>query len=62
MKYFISYVYYEAGDATFGNAEWEGEAITSLDQIISIEQEIANGVNDKKIFVKMSSWQRFENQ
>ncbi len=60
MKYFVSYVYYEEGEPLFGNAEWEGEPITSLEQITAIEEEICQEFRKKKVFVKVLYWRSFE--
>ena len=56
---FISYVYYEEGQPSFGNAEWEGESITSLEDITAIETEIAQQFGEKKVFVKLLFWRLF---
>ncbi len=60
MRYFISYVHYEKGAPFFGNAEWEGEPITSLDRIKRIEEEIRRSIQEKDIFVKILYWRPFE--
>lgn len=59
MKYFISYIYYDNGKPFFGNAEWEGAALTCLDHIESIEEEIANQF-ENKVFVKLLFWRSFD--
>ncbi len=60
MRYFVSYAYYEKGNPYFGNAEWEGDQITSLEQIQAIEEDIRQQVRDEEIFVKILFWQPFE--
>jgi hypothetical protein len=65
MKYFISYVFYERGRAFFANAEWEGEAITSIEQIQSIEDEIRQGIQQtdkEEASVKILFWRRFHHE
>jgi hypothetical protein len=60
MRYFISYVHYEKKEPFFGNAEWEGDPITSLDQIKSIEKEIRRNIREEDVFVKILYWIPFE--
>ncbi len=60
MKYFVSYAYYERGEPYFGNAEWEGGSITSLEQITQIEEEIREQIQDKDVFVKLLFWRPLE--
>ena len=60
MRYFISYVHYEKGSPFFGNAEWEGDQITSLDRIKRIEEEIRRSIHEEKVFVKVLYWRPFE--
>jgi len=65
MRYFISYIYYEARQPLFGNAEWEGDIIASLDQIKSIEAELRNSIQKKdneNVYVKLLFWQAFEGE
>lgn len=48
------------------NAEWEGESITSLEQIERIEAEICQNIQNvekgKDVFVKVLFWRPFEGQ
>jgi len=60
MKYFISYAHYEKGEPFFGNAEWEGDPITSLEQVKKIEEEIRRSIREEKVFVKILYWRPFE--
>ena len=65
MKYFISYVFYEQGRPFFANAEWEGEAITSIEQIQNIEDEICQGIQQaekEEVHVKILFWRRFHHE
>jgi hypothetical protein len=60
MRYFVAYAHYEQGRPFFGNAEWEGEPITTLEQIEKIEQEIQHNMPEKNVFVKVLFWRPFE--
>ena len=66
MRYFISYAHYEHGAPFMENAEWDGEPITSLEQIETIEAEICQNIrkveNQKDVFVKVLFWRPFEGQ
>ncbi len=65
MRYFISYAYYENGQPLFGNAEWEGDVITSLEHIKGIEAELRRSIQEQEkenVYVKLLFWQPFEGE
>ncbi|GAK51053.1 hypothetical protein U14_02295 [Candidatus Moduliflexus flocculans] len=60
MRYFVSYVYYDNGEALFANAEWEGEPIKTLAHITKIEEEINAELGEKNVYAKLLFWRPFE--
>ncbi len=60
MKYFVSYVYYDNGEPSFANAEWEGEQIRTLAHITKIEDEINQELGEKNMYAKLLFWRPFE--
>ena len=62
VKYFISYAYYQQGAPYFGNAEWEGGPIVSLEQITQIEEEVRRQIQEKETYVKLLFWRPLEGE
>jgi hypothetical protein len=56
-------MYYQDGQLLFGNAEWEGDTITSLEQVKSVEDEVQRSIHvkeKKSVHVKLLFWHPFE--